>query len=92
MSKKDNERRYENPQVRNSGIMVYKDMRKNNIMVPKPRSNFLSVQCMECREKRIVFSHSTTDINCKSCGQLIVQKAGSKAKILAEVLNILDQT
>jgi small subunit ribosomal protein S27e len=59
-------------------------------MVPKPRSNFLSVQCTECKEKTILFTHTTTDIYCKSCGQLIAKKTGGKAKILGKVLNILD--
>jgi small subunit ribosomal protein S27e len=59
-------------------------------MVPKPRSNFLSVQCTECREKTILFTHTTTDIYCKSCGQLIAKKTGGKARILGKVLNILD--
>jgi small subunit ribosomal protein S27e len=59
-------------------------------MVPKPRSNFLSVQCTECKEKTILFTHTTTDIHCKSCGQLIAKKTGGKAKILGKVLNILD--
>ena len=65
-------------------------MRRSNIMVPKPRSNFLSVQCTECREKTILFTHTTTDIYCKSCGQLIAKKTGGKARILGKVLNILD--
>jgi len=65
-------------------------MRRSNIMVPKPRSNFLSVQCTECKEKTILFTHTTTDIYCKSCGQLIAKKTGGKAKILGKVLNILD--
>jgi small subunit ribosomal protein S27e len=59
-------------------------------MVPKPRSNFLSVECTECKEKTILFTHTTTDIYCKSCGQLIAEKTGGKAKILGKVLNILD--
>jgi len=65
-------------------------LRKTNIMIPKPQSNFLSVKCGKCGEKRIVFSYSTADIYCKSCGQLIAEKTGSKANILGEVLNTLD--
>jgi small subunit ribosomal protein S27e len=65
-------------------------MRKNNIMIPKPRSNFLAVQCTECEEKRVVFTHTTTDVYCKSCGQLIAKKTSAKANILGKVLGILD--
>lgn len=65
-------------------------VRRNNIMIPKPRSNFLSVQCTECEEKRVIFSHTATDIYCKSCGQLIAKKTGGRANILGKVLNTLD--
>jgi small subunit ribosomal protein S27e len=59
-------------------------------MIPKPRSNFLAVKCGKCGEKRIIFNYSTSNIYCKSCGQLIAEKTGSKANILGEVLNTLD--
>jgi small subunit ribosomal protein S27e len=65
-------------------------MRKNNILIPKPRSNFVSVQCTQCGETRTIFTHTTTDIHCKSCGQLIAKKGGSKANILGKVLNTFD--
>lgn len=65
-------------------------MSKRNILIPKPNSNFISVQCTECGEKRVIFTHTTTDINCKSCGQPLAKKAGAKANILGKVLNILD--
>ncbi len=60
-------------------------------MIPKPRSSFLSVQCGKCGEKAIVFSHSTTNINCKSCGELLAEKSGSLASILGKTLGALDQ-
>lgn len=66
-------------------------MKRESIMIPKPRSNFLSVQCEKCGEKAVVFSHTTTDVNCKSCGEPIAQKSGSKASILGKVVDTLDQ-
>ena len=60
-------------------------------MIPKPRSAFLSVQCEKCGEKVVVFSHTTTNINCKSCGEPIAEKSGSNAVILGKVLGALDQ-
>lgn len=67
------------------------NMRRANIMIPKPRSAFLSVQCDKCGEKAVVFSHTTTNINCKSCGELLVEKSGSLAIINGKVLAALDQ-
>jgi small subunit ribosomal protein S27e len=65
-------------------------MRKNNVLIPKPRSNFVSVQCTQCGETRTIFTHTTTDIHCKSCGQLLAKKGGSRANILGKVLNTFD--
>jgi small subunit ribosomal protein S27e len=63
---------------------------KNSIMVPKPSSKFISVECTQCGEKRIIFSHSTMDISCKSCGQLIAKKTGSKASIIGKFVEAFD--
>jgi small subunit ribosomal protein S27e len=66
-------------------------MKRESIMIPKPRSSFLSIQCPKCSEKAIVFSHTTADIACKSCGEILAEKSGSKAIILGKVLSALDQ-
>ena len=66
-------------------------MKRESIMIPKPRSSFLSVQCEKCGEKAVVFSHTTTDINCKSCGEPLAAKSGSLAMISGKVLGALDQ-
>jgi small subunit ribosomal protein S27e len=60
-------------------------------MVPKPRSAYLSVQCAKCGEKAVIFSHTTADISCKSCGELLAERSGSKAAILGKILGALDQ-
>jgi small subunit ribosomal protein S27e len=66
-------------------------MRREKIMIPKPKSSFLSVQCPKCGEKAVVYSHTTADIACKSCGEKLAEKSGSKALILGNVLSALDQ-
>ena len=65
-------------------------MRKDTIMIPKPRSNFLSVQCIRCEEQKVIFSHTTTDLFCKSCGELIAKKTGARANILGKIVNAID--
>jgi small subunit ribosomal protein S27e len=65
-------------------------MKKENILIPKPKSNFLSVQCTSCQETQVIFSHATIDINCKSCVNPIAKKTGVKAIILGEIINALD--
>ncbi len=65
-------------------------MRKNNIMVPTPQSNFLSVQCSKCGENVIIFTYTTTDIECKACGELVAKRTGGKANVVGKVLSVLD--
>jgi small subunit ribosomal protein S27e len=65
-------------------------MRKKNIMIPNPNSNFISVGCPKCEKEMIVFTYTTNDINCSSCGELLAKKTGSKANILGKVLIVLD--
>jgi small subunit ribosomal protein S27e len=65
-------------------------MKRENILIPKPKSHFLSVQCSSCKEKQVIFSHATSDINCKSCGNPIAKKTGGRANVLGEILTTLD--
>lgn len=66
-------------------------MKRENILVPEPRSKFLSVQCEKCSATTTVFSHTTASIKCSGCGEPIAQSGGSKAKILGKVVGTLDQ-
>ncbi|MDX1595589.1 MAG: 30S ribosomal protein S27e [Nitrosopumilaceae archaeon] len=61
-------------------------MKKDHIEIPKPSSKFQKVNCNECGEQQVVYSHATTEIACNSCGNIISQSTGSKAKINGKVL------
>ncbi|MEO9321044.1 MAG: 30S ribosomal protein S27e [Nitrososphaera sp.] len=65
-------------------------MRREIISIPKPRSNFVNVQCEKCGEQAIIFTHTTQDIPCKKCGEPLAQRSGSKALIFGKVLGSLD--
>ncbi|MDQ3840315.1 MAG: 30S ribosomal protein S27e [Thermoproteota archaeon] len=65
-------------------------MNKKNILIPKPNSNFILVECTNCGEKRIIFSYTTMDINCESCHQPIAEKTGARANILGKTLRTVD--
>ena len=90
LPKKNDEGRYKNAQVRNPSLMLWLNMQRKNILIPKPNSSFISVECTNCGEKKIIFSYTTTDINCESCHQLLAGKTGARAKILGKVLSTLD--
>jgi len=60
-------------------------MKREQRIIPEPNSKFLKMNCKECDTENVVFSHASTPITCKSCGNVIVKPAGSKAKIIGKV-------
>jgi ribosomal protein S27E len=65
-------------------------IKKEKILVPKPRSAFYEVECNNCKTRRIIFSTSTTNIKCSSCNALLCESKGGKAKIHANIIKRLD--
>ena len=65
-------------------------VKRERILLPKPRSSFLLVQCTNCGGEQVVFSHSTMLIKCKSCGAPLARNTGGKSEILGTVLKRLD--
>jgi small subunit ribosomal protein S27e len=63
---------------------------KENILIPKPNSAFLNIQCSKCGENNIIYSHTTSNIYCKSCNELIAERSGGKAKINGNTISALD--
>jgi len=60
-------------------------MKKEHILVPQPNSKFQKVKCKECDEENIVFSHASSDVTCKSCGNVIAEPTGSIAILHGEI-------
>jgi small subunit ribosomal protein S27e len=63
---------------------------KENVLIPKPNSAFLNIQCSKCGENNIVYSHTTSNIYCKSCNELLAERSGGKAKINGTLTGTLD--
>ena len=61
-------------------------MKKAQILIPKPNSKFQRVQCNECNEESVVYSHVATNVTCKSCGNILAEARGSLAKINGKIL------
>lgn len=60
-------------------------MKKDHIPIPTPSSKFLKIDCKECGEQQIVFSHVSTNVTCNSCGNTIAKPMGSKAKFFGKL-------
>ena len=61
-------------------------MKKDHVLVPEPNSKFNKVKCHECEEEQIVFSHSSTQVICNSCGNILSKATGSIAQINGKIL------
>jgi len=66
-------------------------VQKERVLIPQPKSMFVLVQCPACGNEQAIFSHSTTDMNCKSCGARLASRTGGKAIIQAKASKRLDQ-
>ena len=60
-------------------------MKKEHILKPEPKSKFQKVQCGECNEEQIVYSHASTVVTCNSCGNEIAKPSGSVSSIHGKV-------
>ena len=60
-------------------------MKKEHILIPEPASKFQKVNCNECNEENIVFSHASTPVTCKSCGNIIAKPTGGVASLLGKI-------
>jgi len=65
-------------------------MKIEHILIPEPNSKFLNISCKECEKENFVYSHATTSVSCKSCGNVIAEPAGSKARIIGKILGTVE--
>lgn len=59
-------------------------------MVPKPRSRFIKIKCKKCGNTQIIFSHASRKVNCIICNEVLAKPSGGKAKIMGEVVEVLE--
>lgn len=57
--------------------------------MPKSKSqgpSFLRVKCTDCENEQVLYSHSSTEVECQICGKTLVKPSGGKAEIKAKIL------
>ena len=59
-------------------------------MIPKPRSNFVKIECESCQNTMILYTYSTKAISCKSCNAEISINTGGQSQIKGKILEIMD--
>lgn len=50
---------------------------------------FLKVICPRCRRNQIVFGKSSYEVKCSGCNYLLTKSTGGKAKVRAQVKEVL---
>jgi small subunit ribosomal protein S27e len=65
-------------------------LKKEQVLIPLPRSAFLLVKCPSCGAERVIFSHAKTVVKCPSCGAELAKPTGGRAQILGEIVRRLD--
>jgi small subunit ribosomal protein S27e len=50
-------------------------------LVQGPNAFFMDVKCPSCAHAALVYSHSTTAVNCRRCSTLLSHPTGGKAKL-----------
>jgi small subunit ribosomal protein S27e len=65
-------------------------MKKHNIMIPKPRSNFVKIECENCQNTVILYTYSTKTIQCQSCNADLMANTGGQALISGKIIETMD--
>jgi len=56
----------------------------------EPISKFLRVRCKKCKNEQIIFEKASTTVKCLVCKETIAEPTGGKAKINADILEVLE--
>ena len=59
-------------------------------MKTEPESKFIKVRCPKCKNEQIVFGKATSAVKCLVCGKDLADPTGGKARIKANVLEVLE--
>ena len=59
-------------------------------LIPKPRSKFIRVKCPDCSSEQVIFDSAATVVKCTLCDNVLAEPRGGKAKILGEIVDILE--
>ncbi len=50
---------------------------------------FVKVECVDCENKQVIYSHASSEANCKVCGKTLASPSGGKADINTKILEIV---
>ena len=60
------------------------------VKIEEPNSRFVKVRCPKCKNEQIIFGKASTEVKCLVCGNTLAVPKGGKAKIKAQILEVLE--
>ena len=64
-------------------------MARRTELIPKSKSRYLKIKCLNCGAEQIVFGCATVEVKCFVCEKQLVQSTGGKARILTKITEVL---
>lgn len=56
----------------------------------KTKSKFIKVRCKDCENEQVLFNKASTKVSCHICGSSLATPTGGKAKLKAEILEVIE--
>lgn len=53
-------------------------------------SKFIKVRCRDCENEQVLYNKASTEVSCHICGSKLATPTGGKAKIKAEILEVIE--
>jgi small subunit ribosomal protein S27e len=63
---------------------------KRKEIIPKPKSRFLKIKCLNCGAEQVVFGCATIEVKCFVCDKQLVQSTGGKSRVLTKISEVLN--
>ncbi|HKM75801.1 MAG TPA: 30S ribosomal protein S27e [Candidatus Bathyarchaeia archaeon] len=58
-------------------------------LIPRPQSNFIRVKCPKCANEQVIFDRPSLAPHCSVCEEILAEPTGGKARLKAEVVQLL---
>lgn len=58
-------------------------------LVSEPKSRFLKIQCLKCKNEQIIFNKVAKNVTCLVCGNILAEVTGGKSIIKSKILKVL---
>jgi small subunit ribosomal protein S27e len=59
-------------------------------IIKEPRSKFIKVRCVKCKNEQIIFGKAGTIVKCLVCEKVLSEPSGGKGRIKARILEVLE--